>query len=607
MHDLSQIIPDIPKKRGLAPWKDGLWFLGYALKASKAQGVILVSLLALIPFVTSGFLFATKWLVDALNAQDFDTAKTAFIVLVALFFVRGGIQLMREYVQDVLRLAMDVRLKQGMMLHLQKLDPAMIEHPKFQALYHAFEEARGNALSIVQGGFFLLFRGLETLGYASVLVLLPWWAVLLLIIPFGFILSTLRAERKWSWQVLDMQSREGRRGNYYKDVLLEPTWLPYRWVLGLHGLFYKRWETIVHRVLDTRLQQSRARLGTQVLSLLIVLFGLCVGAIVLFLEARTGAGFGALVVFFPAYQSLAHNIGSLIGEFSWVQSNLPSASLTRVMFTLPTRPQAKRLLPKKPLTIEFRDVSFTYPDQQTPTLKHLSLRLREGEYVALVGLNGAGKSTFLKLLAGIYQPTEGEILVNGIPLQEIRSDEWVKYLGYMTQDVPKFDDTIKEQIRYGNPKLPWGKLAKEVLRVSGFDEVAKGLPKGVDTHVGRSFGMPEDEPVELSGGQRQLLMIAQTLYRRARVYIFDEPTSAVDAEKEEAFFQALPPAIEGSLALVVSHRFSVLRRAERVLVMEAGRIIEDGSHEALMEKEGRYAELFTLQAKMYNEHTPLAS
>ncbi len=112
--------------------------------------------------------------------------------------------------------------------------------------------------------------------------------------------------------------------------------------------------------------------------------------------------------------------------------------------------------------------------------------------------------------------------------------------------------------------------------------------------------MPEDEPIDLSGGQRQLLMIAQTLFRPARVLIFDEPTSAVDAEKEDAFFSKLPEAVEGRLCMVVSHRFSVLRRAERILVMDSGKIIEDGSHDELLAKQGRYAELFALQAKMYN-------
>lgn len=584
-----------------------MWFLAYAMKASKAQSILLVSILALIPFVTGGFLFATKWLIDALTAQSSDAAIRAFVLLVTLFFVRKAIESARDYVQDTLRLSLDMRLKQDVVKYLQQLDPAMIEHPKFQALYHAFDEARGDTLSLAKTGFWMLFRILETVGYLSVFFLLPWWAIAVLLLPMLIVFRTVRTERTWSWQVLDMQSREGRRGNYYKDVLLEPAWLSYRWVLGLHGLFYKRWDTIMQKALVMRLGQSRARIRTQLATLAVVVFGLCVGAGVLFAEAQSGAGFGSLVIFFPGYQSFSQNFAALIGEVSWLQGALPAASLTRALFALPVRPVAHKALPTKPLSIEFKDVSFTYPDQHAPTLKRLSLRLREGEYVALVGLNGAGKSTFLKLLAGIYQPTEGEILVNGIPLQDIRSEDWVKHLGYMTQDVPKFDDTIKEQIRYGNPKLPWGKLGKDVLRVSGFDEVVKGLPKGVDTHVGRAFGMPEDEPLELSGGQRQLLMIAQTLYRRARVYIFDEPTSAVDAEKEEAFFQALPPAIEGSLALVVSHRFSVLRRAERVLVMEAGCIIEDGSHEALMEKQGRYAELFTLQAKMYNEHVPLAS
>lgn len=601
MSSFAQRIPDIPKKEGWALWKDGLWFLRYALATSRWQAALLIGSLILMPIQTAGFLFVTKWLIDALSAGSFQRAQGAFIALIGIFLMKGLVELARQYVQDTLRLSLDLRLKQDLTNHLQRIDPAMIEHPKFQSLYHAYQEERGNVLSLLQGGIWMLFGVLELLGYISVFFLLPWWAFLLILLPMALVVRMVQGEKKWSWQVLDMQSREGRRGNYYKSVLLDPDWISHRWIMGLHRLFYPRWLQVMQKGLALRFQQSLARAKTQAVSLVIVIFGMCIGAIVLFLEARSGAGFGALVVFFPAYQSFAQKFAALVGEIAWVQGSLPAASLTRTVFDLPVKKEGKKALSAKPLTIEFNHVTFAYPDQKTPVLQDISLRLREGEYVALVGLNGAGKSTFLKLLAGIYKPTSGQILVNGVSLGDIRSEEWVKHLGYMTQDVPRFDDTVKEQIRYGNPKLAWGKLGKDVLRVSGFDEVVKELPKGLDTHIGRTFGMPEDQPVELSGGQRQLLMIAQTLYRRARVYIFDEPTSAVDAEKEEAFFQALPPAIEGSLALVVSHRFSVLRRAERVLVMEAGRIIEDGSHDELMQRAGRYAELFALQAKMYNE------
>ena len=125
------------------------------------------------------------------------------------------------------------------------------------------------------------------------------------------------------------------------------------------------------------------------------------------------------------------------------------------------------------------------------------------------------------------------------------------------------------------------------------------FPRGMETHAGKQYAMPEDEPIELSGGQQQIVAIARTLYRHSRISIFDEPTSAVDAEKEERFFEALPEAFQSKAVIYVSHRFSTLRRAGRILVMDQGKIIEDGSHEELMTKRGRYAELFTLQAKMY--------
>jgi ATP-binding cassette subfamily B protein len=137
------------------------------------------------------------------------------------------------------------------------------------------------------------------------------------------------------------------------------------------------------------------------------------------------------------------------------------------------------------------------------------------------------------------------------------------------------------------------------VAVRGLGEVVSSLPRGLDTVVGRRYSLPEDEAIELSGGQKQIVTIARTVYRRARVYVFDEPTSAVDAEKEESFFAALPKTLEGKTLLFVSHRFSTLRRAKRILVIDAGRLIEDGSHEELLVKQGRYAELFTLQAKMY--------
>lgn len=592
-------IPEIPKGEGLPAWKAYFWFLRYTYAASKKQATILLLSLIFVPITSAGMIWVTKLLIDLLSAGNFVEARSFFWLMAGMFLLQVVTGRAKDYIRDISRLTLDYRTKEDLMGHLKKLDPAMIEHPRFQTLYHAFEESRGNLLSAAQEGYWVIFTALEVVSSASVFLLLPWWLAVLMVLPLGFLLISLRHERKWAWGILDMESREGRRGHYYKVVLLSPDWLAHRWALGLHDLFFKRWKQIAGKALALRTHESWLRIRSQSLSDIMSLIGVIGGGFYLFNQSlRTGV-VGSFVVFIPAFRQLIGSFSSLIAGIGWLQKQLVGPQLFRMMLTLPDRDDGIRRLPRQPLHIEFDRVSFTYPDQSKPVLKSVSLTLREGEYVALVGLNGAGKSTFLKLLAGIYRPTSGTIRINGVPIDEIRSDEWVKALGYLNQGTPNFDDTVENIIRYGNPSIAWGARAKQALRVSGFDEVVKGLEKGTQTHIGRSFGMPEDKPVELSGGQRQLLMIAQTLYRKARILILDEPTSAVDAEKEDGFFSRLPESVEGRLAVVVSHRFSVLRRAERILVMDDGKIIEDGSHDELVAKEGRYAELFALQAKMY--------
>lgn len=599
MSSFIREIPNIPKGKGLQAHKDLLWFLGYALRSSKKHAAALIVIFAFAPVFSSSTIFLTKGLIDGLTQRDSTLAVWMFAGLAVVTFLRGFSEQLRQYVQDTLRLSLDLKVKEDVMHILHRLDPAVLEHPRFQAYYHAFEEERGNLLSIAQGAYWTIYQGLQLLGTASIFLLMPWWvtlSVMLFVVP---VLITQRLEKTWSWQVLDMESREGRRGNYYKDALIGSRWLTSRWVLSLHDLFFPKWFKLIKAAMLRQRKQSLLRFGGQIAVQLMTFIGFFLGTGALAKEAIATGNVGVLVVFFPAYGSFSSMLGSLLFEFSWIQTKLPSVQLIRGLWNFPGRDLGSRGLPRKPLEIVFEDVKFSYPDQEKPVLKGVNLTMREGEYVALVGLNGAGKSTFLKLLAGIYQPTSGRILVNGVPLSDIRSEDWLKSLGYLTQHVPDFDDTIREQIRYGDPKSPWSTRANLALRVSGFDEVLSGLPKGLDTHVGRGYGMPEDAPIELSGGQKQLLMIAQTLYRKARVCIFDEPTSAVDAEKEESFFRQLPEATQGKLCIIVSHRFSVLRRARRVLVMEQGRLIEDGSHDELIEKKGKYAELFTLQAKMY--------
>jgi ATP-binding cassette subfamily B protein len=245
--------------------------------------------------------------------------------------------------------------------------------------------------------------------------------------------------------------------------------------------------------------------------------------------------------------------------------------------------EGERLPPNEAPRIEFREVCFTYPGGARG-LDRVSFTLEPGQWLAFVGPNGAGKSTLIKLLCRLYDPTDGQILVNGRDLRTVPLEDWYAHLGTLFQRFVAFHFTVRENVGPDDEKL------RRALAGAGADFVWK-LPHGVDTRLGREF----EDGVELSWGQWQKLGFARIFYRDPPVLVLDEPTSAIDAEAEVALFDEL----RHRTAVVVSHRFSTVRRADMILVMEDGRIVERGSHQELMEKRGRYYAMFTAQAEGY--------
>lgn len=507
-----------------------------------------------------------------------------------------------ERMDGEVRLRVNLHLLDRAMSVVQEQSLATLESPAYQTLFSAFQQKYQN-IAAVQRSIMSMSRGLfGTVGLLSVFVFLPWYATVVIFLLHVGVLALNNKRGKYAWQLFRYETREGRRGIYFQQLALgirSPLAVK---SYGLLEVFQRRWHELTDRILKEKLDHNRRQARSSFLVEIASLVGFLVGIVSLlaFGEALSPAKVGALVAFTTAYWRFSRWIAGFLSELHWFQEEAPALAIVQQYLSLPAEDKEGATLPKKPLTIEFKDVSFRYPDSETDVLKGVSLSLREGEYVALVGLNGAGKSTLISLLTRMYPPTTGQILVNGVDLWKIKPTAWRDALAMMSQAVPSFSDTLREQIVYGDYDRPLRKAAfDQALETSRFEDIANYFPKKMDTVGGRFSAMEEDKAVELSGGQAQLLAVARTLYRKARIYIFDEPTSAVDAEKEEQFFKRLPEEMDGKLALFVSHRFSVLRRAQRIIVMDEGKIIEDGSHEVLLAKEGRYAELFALQAKMY--------
>lgn len=250
----------------------------------------------------------------------------------------------------------------------------------------------------------------------------------------------------------------------------------------------------------------------------------------------------------------------------------------------------------KPPLIEFQDVAFAYPGTDKQVLKNFNLTLNKGEKIALVGKNGSGKTTIIKLLCRFYDVTEGEILINGVNIKDLDLNEYYQLLGVLFQDFTKYEYPVKENIYFGKVSEKENlKAITEAATLSGADPMIKKLDKKYEQMLGRTF----EGGVELSVGQWQKMALARAFFRKAQVLILDEPTSSIDAKTESEIFNKVEKLSKDKTVIIISHRFSTVRNADKIYVIDNGKITEAGSHEGLMKLEGQYATLFNLQAKGY--------
>jgi len=249
-----------------------------------------------------------------------------------------------------------------------------------------------------------------------------------------------------------------------------------------------------------------------------------------------------------------------------------------------------------PVTIELKDVSFHYPGSDRMVLEHLNLYIPAGEKCALVGVNGAGKTTLVKLITGMYQPTEGQVLINGVDASTIPQEELFSLFGVVFQEVQPLAFTIAENVAASDTGIDRDRVV-DCLKQAGLWEKVSSLPKGIDSPM---LKVIEDDGVVLSGGENQKLSIARALYRKGtRMMIMDEPTAALDALAEEKIYREFDEILSGKTALFISHRLASTRFCDRIVLLDGGRITQQGTHDQLVKEEGLYQKMFIAQGKYY--------
>jgi len=309
---------------------------------------------------------------------------------------------------------------------------------------------------------------------------------------------------------------------------------------------------------------------------------------------------GAVVLVIGAFTSVAGTLGNISSTFVAVDQHTTflddyfSFLSVEQLVPVPSKPQ---VIPEIAIDgIEFDDVTFTYPGGTEPALLGLNLKIRKGELMALVGENGAGKSTLIKLLLRFYDVQGGAIKVGGIDVKDMDPKDLRNRIGVLFQDYATYELTVRENVVMGRPNgMTNDERVIKALQDSRSEWLVSKMPNGLDSKVGRLFEGGHD----LSGGEWQRLALARIMYRNADIWILDEPTSSLDPEAEAAIFAELKENLKGRIGIVISHRFSTVRIADRIAVIDDGRVTELGTHEELLAAGNRYARLFDLQASGY--------
>ena len=508
-----------------------------------------------------------------------------------------------EYVQEVQGFAISERMQEIINAKAIVTDLEFYEDPSYRdTLHRAQQEALRRPMQIVLYLSQIVQSGISLVMIGGLVAWTTHWqfALLLAVAAIPALALRVRHSREsYDWQ--RTRTSTERESEYYHWMLSSADHAKEVRLFNLGGLFSERasgLRKILHREkLRLTARRSIAESATQcfAMAVLLAIFGSLAHGVL------SGAlTIGSLVMQYQIFQRGLAGVQEMVHGVSGFHEN--QLFLNRLQEFLDLKPRAAVPGEALPVPLEmrtgivFENVSFKYRDAPRPVLENVSFKIAPGEMVALVGENGAGKSTIVKLLCRLYDPTEGRITFDGVDLRELDRKELWGRISAVFQDFNQFQVTATENVWFGRPDGPPNSAKiKAAARESGADEVIESLPQKYEQRLGRLFQGGR----ELSVGQWQKIALARAFYRNTPIIVLDEPSSALDVRAEHEVFQQFKTLTKGRTSIVISHRLSTVRMADRIYVLEHGGVTEAGSHEELMTSGGTYAELFATQASSY--------
>src|SRR5271169_3378961 len=586
--------------RNMPPVLRILWESGPSVVS---WGVGLRVIVAVLPFgVAKVAQYIINGIADVLRGRSLpSTFWTLVATEVALNVLMGLLTRAIDYSDSLLSNRYTQHASVKVMEQAARLDLTTYENPVF---YDRLERARVQAtdrLAMIQQMGRLVQQAITTLTFSIALAWASPWLVLLLAVG---VLPSFLGETHYAFLGYAKNFRQTpakRQMDYLRQVAGSREGAKEVKLFGLNKFFTERFQALANQIYleDVTLSRSKLIIGG-LLGIIGTLGYYGAYVYVIWRTLHSAYDIGQFTFLTAAIQQASSNLQQVFSTASGIADQALFLTDLIAFFDMqPTVWSNPNGLPApKPIRqgFEFRDVSFAYPGTERTVLMNFNLTLSPGERIALIGENGQGKTTVVKLITRLYDPTEGQILLDGIDLREYSLEDLHRQIGVIFQDFMRFEMTARENIAVGRIESEHSQMEIEsAAHKSLAESVIAKLPGGYDQMLGRRF----ETGVELSGGEWQRVALARAYLRDAQLLVLDEPTAALDARSELEVFERFAELTMGKMALLISHRFSTVRMADRIVVLEGGRLVEEGTHPQLMALGGRYASMFEMQAASY--------
>ena len=571
-------------------------------RSSPTTAALWISLLAIGALLPVTVAWVSKAIVDAIVAREAPVALRWVMVEMLLIATLGAALRAAGTLRGLLGVRLGLSVNLEILTKAQTLELSHFQDPDFHdRLTRARREATHRPLAVAAELLGLASAVITLLGFAALLISYSALAVLLLILAaVPAALAELRFSRA-TFELRNRRASDARLLGYLEYVLASDEHAKEVMMLGLAPTLLGRYRGISEALWTEERALALRRMGWVALlsQLGTVSFYGCY-AFIAVQAASGGLGLGDMTMYAFAFrQGQAAFAGVLLALGGLYEHDLYMANLLNFL-ALPVASRQRMLTagPARDETgIRFEGVGFRYPDQERFALRNVDLHIARGETVALVGHNGAGKSTFIKLLAGLYEPSEGRILLDGHDLRCLPRDELRRRLSLVFQDFNQYQVSVRENVGFGDPsRRAEDEGITRAVADGGAAAIVARLPAGLDTQLGRWF----HGGVDLSGGEWQRIGLARAFMRRsADILVLDEPTAALDIDAEAEVFARVRELARDRTLLLVSHRFANVRMADRIIVLADTSVVEVGDHAALLAADGLYAAMFRKQASGY--------